>query len=805
MSVPIPPPPGPRRTPAKRPLAYTRVPFAPKVDPVTRFVFAARLPILILFALATIVLGWSASRTRIDAAFEKQLPLRHEYIQTFLQYQENFGSANLVLFALTVPEGDIYTAPFFARLKEATDGMFFLTGVDRASVTSLLTPNVRFVEIVEDGFAGGNVVPADFQPDERGLEQVRTNTLKSGRVGQIVANDFTGAMVSAQLIDRDPQTGVPLDYFAVGAELEALRERIETAAQADGAPVNVHIIGYAKLVKDVGDGARGVVLFFGISIVVTTLLVWMYAQSFRFAVPPVVCSLVAVVWQLGLLAAFGLGIDPLSILVPFLVFAIGVSHGVQMVRTYRAALFGGAQPLPAAQRAFRQLLVPGGAALLTDTIGFLTMLIIDIGTVRELAMAASLGVGVIILTNLLVLPLILSYLRPPSDYAERVGAMDARLAPFWSRFDRVTYTWPSVAIIATAAALAAFGAWKGQQVAVGDLHEGVPYLHEDSRFNRDAAMITKKFSIGVDLLTVIAEVPENGVVDAEAMRTVDRMAWWLRNVEGVQSVVSLPGVAQTINAGWNEGSLKWRVLPRTRETLALSISPVETSSGLLNQEGTVIPILAFLADHRAETLRRVTDAVKQFRERDGPGPVKFRLASGSAGVAAATNEVVSAAQFPMLIYVFGAVIILCLATFRSFRATLCIVTPLAVVSLLSYALMVYLKIGLKSATLPVVALGVGVGVDYGIYLFARLEGYLKQGEYFEDAMNRTFQLTGSAVVFTGLTLGIGVSTWIFSDLKFQADMGVLLTFMFLVNMLGAMILLPALARWLYRHHRKGEA
>lgn len=786
-------------------VTYTRVPFAPKVDPLTRLIFAARLPILILFAIATIGLGWYASKTQVDAAFHKQLPLGHEYIKTFIEYEESYGGANTILLALVVREGDIFTGPFFERLREATDGMFFLPGVDRATVTSMLTPNARFIEIVEDGFSGGNIVPADFQPTPDSLYEVRSNVIKSGRVGQIVSNDFTGAMVTAQLIERDPLTGEPLDYFALGAKLDDLRDRLERAAAESGQPTDVHIIGYAKLVKDIGDGARGVILFFGVSILVTTVLVWVYAQSIRFAIPPVVCSLVAVVWQLGLLSAFGLGLDPLSILVPFLVFAIGVSHGVQMVRTYRAALFGGASPISGAQRAFRQLLLPGGVALITDTIGFLTMLAIDIGTVRELAMAASLGVGVIILTNLLVLPLVLSYLKPPPGYAERVGRVDARLVPFWARFDRVTYTVPSIVVIVVAVLLAGFGLWKGRQVAIGDLQEGVPFLHEHSRYNRDAAAITSKFSIGVDLITIICETPPNGVVDAEVMATIDRLAWAVRNVEGVQSVVSLPGVARTINSGWNEGSLKWRVLPRTPETLAQSVSPVETASGLLNPDGSIIPVLVFLKDHRADTLIRVTDAVKAFRESEDTGAVTIRLASGNAGVMAATNEVVSAAQFPMLAYVFTAVIVLCLITFRSVRATLCIVAPLAVVSLLSYALMVYLKIGLKSATLPVVALGVGVGVDYGIYLFARLQGYLKQGEYFEDAMNRTFQLTGSAVVFTGLTLAIGVSTWIFSDLKFQADMGILLTFMFLVNMLGAMLLLPALARWFYRHHRKGEA
>jgi predicted RND superfamily exporter protein len=164
----------------------------------------------------------------------------------------------------------------------------------------------------------------------------------------------------------------------------------------------------------------------------------------------------------------------------------------------------------------------------------------------------------------------------------------------------------------------------------------------------------------------------------------------------------------------------------------------------------------------------------------------------------ATNEVVSAAQFPMLMWVFAAIIALCLVTFRSIRATLCIVIPLMLVSLLAYALMALLEIGLKTSTLPVVALGVGIGVDYGIYIYSRFRGIRAAGVPLQEAYRKTLNITGNGVLFTGITLAVGVATWIFSPLKFQADMGVLLTFMFLVNMIGAVLLLPALATWLLR-------
>jgi uncharacterized protein len=328
----------------------------------------------------------------------------------------------------------------------------------------------------------------------------------------------------------------------------------------------------------------------------------------------------------------------------------------------------------------------------------------------------------------------------------------------------------------------------------------VPELRQSSRYNLDSALITERFSIGVDMISVLVEGAPDACVDYDVISLMDRFEGYMREVPGVQSVISLSSAAKIINSGFNEMSLKWRVLPRNPQALAQAVSPIETATGLLNSNGSVMPVMIFLTDHKAETIRGITDAVKRFRDANPTPKAKLLLASGNVGVMAATNEVVAAAQRPILYWVFGTVITLCLLTFRSIRATICIVVPLAIVSFLAYALMAWLEIGLKTSTLPVVALGVGIGVDYGIYIFSKLQDALKRGDYFEDALYAAYTQTGSAVVFTGFTLAIGVSTWTFSDLKFQADMGLLLGFMFLVNMLGAIILLPAMARWLYRHH-----
>jgi predicted RND superfamily exporter protein len=205
-----------------------------------------------------------------------------------------------------------------------------------------------------------------------------------------------------------------------------------------------------------------------------------------------------------------------------------------------------------------------------------------------------------------------------------------------------------------------------------------------------------------------------------------------------------------------------------------------------------MPLIIFLTDHKAETIERVLHAVEAFKATPTNSNIKLELAAGTAGVIGATNEVVQAAQIPMLGTVYAMIIVICLVVFRSVRAAICIVLPLAAVSVLANAAMSVLGIGLKLSTLPVTALGVGIGVDYGIYKFSRLSHYIRQGYTLNAAYVQTLRETGSAVIFTGLSLSIGVATWAFSPLQFQADMGMLLTFMFIMNMLGAIIVLPAI-------------
>jgi uncharacterized protein len=764
------------------------------IGAVSAAIFGHRNAWLAVFAILTLVFAVSASRLAVDAGFNKMVPLEHPYMKVYREYEKVFGGANRVAIALVRTEGDIFDKEYMLQLKALTDDVFLLNGVDRPTVKSLFTPNTRFIEVIEEGFSGGNVIPATFQGSDEDLRKVRENVNKSTEVGRTVATDFSGALVSAGLLEIDPQTGKRLDYFGVAGRLEELRAKYSSPRHT------VHIIGFAKAIGDIRDGARGVVFFFGVAFVITLALMLWFVKDVKLTLVALAVAMTPVLWLLGTLPILGYGIDPLSILVPFLIFSIGVSHAVQMTKTWEREVVSGADSLTAARRAFAKIFIPGTLALLTNVLGFAVIMLIPIAIVRELGITASLGVAWMIITNKMLLPILLSHLHLSKSALQKEAYQESRAHRVWRAASGCVVAGRARLIIAIALAVLAGGLWQAHQLKVGDYGIGVPELRPDSRYNLDNAVIVKKFAIGVNTLGVVAQTKDvqGACTQYDIMSTIEAFDWYMQNAPGTQSVISLPGLAKMVNAGFNEGNIKWRALPRDPQVMAQSVTPIDTSTGLLNPECSAMQILVNTSDQQGETIAGLVSAVKEFAAANNSAKLEFKLATGNMGVAAATNEAVDKARWEMNFAIFGALLVMCMVTFRSLRATLCILIPLAIVSVLCEALMPLLGIGLKVSTLPVIALGVGVGVDYGIYLYDRIEKHLEEGKDLATSFYEALNERGTAMVFTAVTMTIGVGTWAFSALKFQADMGLLLAFMFFLNMLGALFLLPALAAFLLK-------
>jgi hypothetical protein len=878
--------------------------------------FRGRVLLLAALALFTVIMGYQASKLRMDAGFYKGLPTEHPYIETFREYQDRLFGANRVIVVLRNTKGNIWNKEFLKTLNDITQDIFYLPGVDRRTVTSLWTPNTRILEINEEGISARDVIPGRITPDEMegvAIKQLKNDVLKGNLVGRLVSNDFTASLVVTELLEYDPATQQKLDYIDLGEQLE---EKIR--GKFEKGDLEVHIIGFAKNISDIAKGGiESAPPFFALAFILTVLSLYFYCRDWKLTWLTVFCSATSVVWQFGLITILGYGLDPLAILVPFLVFAIGTSHGVQQLNMITAELAHGSNAETAGRSSFRGLLVPGTISILTDVIGFAALFIVPIPQIQELAVTAAIGTALKIVTNLIMLPVLVTYFKFPENYRERVAlAREKRLA--WMKMLAV-FGKPAVAFPVSTVffGLFVYAVIKSEQRHVGDLHAGSPELRADSRYNIDARVISQKFSIGLDLFTIIVETPPASCINYGAMNYLNEFSWYMRNVDGVREVQSAPFTAKQIAAGWNEGNLKWRALPRNTYALVQAVGPIPSSSGLIDVDCTLLPLQVFLVDGKAETIKKVVAATQAWIDARGfppiltagtnhrdllmppeflvdgkprrepakptsvwtftrdqvgditynapkahptekqtflvkgygaipegdeqallgpliegaeatvevtPGPdgkakvdlasvfakpefakaqillvdgvpdsFTIRMASGNSGVTAAVNQVISAYELPSILIVYAIVIFLTYITYFDWRAAIGCCLPLTYATFFGYYFMLQLEIGLKVSTLPVIVLVVGLGIDYAYYIYNRLQYHLSKGVNISDAYSETVLETGNGVFFTALNFAIGVSTWSFSPLKFQADMGLLMTFMFMVNMVMALTALPGLA------------
>ncbi|SGY90533.1 Putative membrane protein [Moritella viscosa] len=750
--------------------------------------FGFKYVVFAFIVLLTAFLAYNASLVRPSASFEKMIPVQHEYIQNYLNYKQELASlGNSVRVVIENEKGDIFNAKFQDQMRALNDELFFISGVDRSGMKSIWTSNVTWAEVTEDGFVGGTVIPSDYDGSQRTLDRLRRNVMLSGQVGYLVGDDFKSAVFLLPLMSVNPDTGKALDYDQLSNTLEDIRSKYEVGG------VKVHITGFAKVVGDLIAGAAEVVIFFITAIIITFALLYLYSRCLRSTIVTVTCALVAVIWQLGLLNLLGQGLDPYSMLVPFLVFAIAVSHGVQLISAIGQHMAAGNKAEQAARLAFRALAIPGLIALLSDGLGFITLNVIEIQVIQDLATAASVGVAVILLTNLVLLPILMSWTGVSPAGIKYLLAEQSKTPLIVTVFSRFADAkWAKSALMFGVFCLAV-GLYQGQSLKIGDLDAGAPELRADSRYNLDNAYVANNYQASTDIMVLMVETPAEQCSSYHTLNAVNQLQAHVEGIPGVQSTLSVATIAKKAIVGMNEGNPKWQGLSPNQ--LVLNAAVGRAPAAFMNNTCSMLPLIIYLDDHKANTLETVIADITAYTAANKTEGVNFALAAGNAGIEAATNSVIEKAQYQMLMWVYGVVGLLCFLTFRSVKTLICIILPLALTSILGQALMATLGIGVKVATLPVIALGVGIGVDYGIYIYSQLSARLKMGYNLQDAYKYALSSTGKAVAFTGITLAIGVCTWVLSPIKFQADMGLMLTFMFIWNMIGALCFLPALA-WL---------
>jgi predicted RND superfamily exporter protein len=765
-----------------------------------RFIFNHRAVMLLACLVMTLFLGWHAVKLPVNASFEKMIPSSHPYIKNYFDNRQSLrGMGNSIRIAVENTRGDIFDKDYLLTLQQINDKVALMPGVDRAWMRSLWTTSLRWTEITEEGYRGGSVMPERWDGSAESMRQLQVNIARAGIVGSFVADNMKSAVILVPLVEKDPETGKQLDYTAFSHRLE---QEIRVPGNAH---VKVHIVGFAKLVGDLIDGLYDVMKYFALSALIAAAFVLVYTRCWRSTVLLVSSAALGVIWLLGLLQLLGYVLDPYSILVPFLIFAIGLSHGAQKMNGIMQDVGRGTHKYAAARYTFRRLFMAGLAALLTNVVGFAVLMIIDIPAIREMAQTTSIGVTVLIFTKLILIPVVLSYTGVSEKAARRSVQQEdkgkTRGVFAWLRHGLISLCGRrnAVIVLLIAAGLASTAMVVRRDIQIGDLSAGAPELRPDSRYNQDNAFIAANYGLSTDQFVVMMKTPPGECFSYPNLVEADRLGAQLRQLAGVQTTVSLADGVRRGTSSLFEGNPKWQALSRntTNRSQAFAIFQGDRPD-LADRTCAITPLVAYLSDHKAGTLTRVLSEVEAFKlAHDAPGR-EFQLAAGNAGIEAITNIVVKKSFWTMHFVLYGAVILLCMVAFRSWRATLVAIIPLMLTSVLCEALMVWLGIGIKVAVLPVIAVGVGVGVDYALYLLSIQLAVQRRGGTLVEAYTESLDFTGKIVALVGMTMAAGVGTWIWSPIKFQADMGILLTFMFLWNMVGALVLIPPLSHFLLR-------
>lgn len=753
---------------------------------IEKFIFDKKAIWLLFFTMATFFFANQASQLKPSPSIEKLLPMEHQYLKNWTKHRNDMPVSNKIRVAVAINKGDIFTEEYMSILKKISDDLFIFPGVDKGKMQSLWTPNTRWHQVTAEGFDGGPIVSSSYDGSEFELEKLRKNILRSMHIGSLVADNYQSTIINVPLLEINPLTGERLDYREFCNRLET-----EIRDKYSSDEIHIHIDGMAKVFGDLIDGLVEVAAFFLLAIGTTFLLLFLDTGCYKSSLIVVLCSITAVIWQLGILRLLGFGIDPYAMLVPFLVFAIGVSHGVQIINEIAVEHAQGVPMHDASVNTLNVLAKPGITALISDAVGFLTLLFIPIAVIRELAINASIGVAVIILTNLVLLPILMSMSSICETNLCRIREKKNKPSPLWKNLAGLAEKGLAPLSIILALEILVIALYVSQDLKIGDLDRGEPLLRADSRYNLDANFMTDNYSTSPDVFVVFAESEPNAITQYEKLMDIDNFMWHMKHIDEVQSIISQTTIIKGYITAMNEANPKWSQIPRDKQVINTTAG---SSSVLRNRDNSMAPIILFLKDHKADTLEKVVRAAEEYQATSDAG-VNYVLATGPSGFEAAKNQTIKYNQYRMMFFVFAVVSGLVFVTFRSWRPVVCIICPLIVSSILCEALMTLLDIGIKVETLPVIALGVGIGVDYGIYIYSRLNEYLHRGMSLEEAYYHTIRITGKAVIFTGFALASGVVMWVFSDIKFQADLGLLLTFMFLINMINAIWLIPAFARY----------
>jgi predicted RND superfamily exporter protein len=751
-----------------------------------------RWPYLIAILLLTVFFGYHASQMKMVTVFDDLFPQKHKYIKVHNKFRELFGGANLVSLELRVKEGDIFNTKTLQKIKRITMEIEKVPWIHPYQIVSLARRNVKDMKVSTWGMKNVPVMYPLVPKTPEELQELEDTVYHNDLLyGVMVSLDGKSTLLQAVFI-RDPRTGEDIDYKLVFDQINEIcdRERDEnTVITLSGNPIL-----YGWVYSYFGQMKR----IFALTLAIIIGLLFFYFRSVIGVIRPLISGAVSAIWGVGLAHVLGYNIDPLILVIPFLISARVVSHSVQMVRRYDEVFYEYRDVKRSCIESCAALLPPGLLGIITDALGILVILTAPIPLLIKLSLMGFYWVMSIIVSVLILDPIILSFLPAPFLKEEKfreVGIIHKTLGllgeiPYRKNGRRI--------VIATTFLVFVIGGYYGRGLKTGDANPGTPILWQDSEYNRATASMNAKFP-GTDQLFIIVEGKEEDVIqEPESIRLMEDFQRHMEVLPEVGGTVSLGSVTPRVNEALHYGDPKWGIQSfHDRRFMGMLVfmfsqgcEPGEMDR-FMSRDGRLANVIFFVKDHKGDTIEKVLDRARTFIQENPSEKIEFKLAGGLIGVLGAANEVIARSEVVSIVLALFVVFLTCSITYRSLFAGLLFIIPLAASNYLTFAYMAYRDIGMNVNTLPISALGIGLGVDYGIYIVSRMkEEYAKVQDYKQASIN-ALSTAGGAVLFTGTTLIAGVIFWYFlSSLRFQAEMGLLLALWMFISMLGGMVLIP---------------
>jgi len=720
-----------------------------------RFVIRHRVVFILISLALTILFAYQLRHLTLQTNLGDFAPQKHPYLAVQKQLTRIFGGLNQISIAIEVKEGDIFNYPTLNKVYRITKKLYLLDGINAGRVVSLSARKIKSVKATAEGFGARRLMRYAPESAEE-MERLKETIVRNPMIyGPIVSKDFKSTLIQAD--------------FESDVSSRRIFRRVRQIIEEEKDSNNRIYIGGRPILEGWLDFyiPRMGKIFLG-TLIVMIVILYIAFRSKRGVLLPLASSLMATVWGLGILTISGYKLGPTTILTPFLVLALGISHSVQFIKRYYEDELRHLSSKEASQETLQSLFVPACTSLLTDGLGFLSLLIVPLAMIRSMALTTGVGVLSIFFTTVTFIPAVLSFLPSPKkkevEREERFNLLNRILGK------------------------------------ISSLSHGSASLYRNSPYNVAETMISDKFAGSSPYYVLIEGREEEGLVDSETLLEMESLASYVKKkVPEAGRSLSLVDYIKGLNFAMFGGNPRYLSVPENSRTVAeyLFLYSITAFPGdfdpVVSPDYRYANIKFDLKDHKAGTINKVLRATKEWVDRNHKVQnFEFRYPGGDIGILAAINEIIRKV-LPRNIIQLSSIVFICIwVAYGSYVAGILLLIPLILGVLLTFGTLGLLGVSLTVETLPVAALGIGLGVDYGIYVTSRLRQELRQGLPLRTAIYTSLETSGKAVFFTGATVALGVFSWVFSNIRLQARLGVILGSLLILNMLGALILLPAL-------------